>query len=322
MTSSWRSRFRRPRTLASRRNEPACRTMPPIRSGSTERRRLDAPAGGLLDLVDDAAGLLVRERLRGRQLDGDLALLGGDEPIELVRDLVDLGDPALLGQKAQEVADDVVRAVGDRFERRRLGPGVDLRVAQDRRGARARREPRRRSRRAPPGPHRRCPAPSQRRRAPAHTPGERQPSAQAVSRSSTEKSRSPIASSIRRRWSSSSSTLPVTLEVASSVRSATSPRICSIERRVSASISLRVSSTRRARSASSSSLGGRAASRRPSSPRRGSPPPRRGPGRRAPGAPRAACEPRSARGRPRRSTGGSSRAARRSASAWGRTRTA
>src|SRR5439155_900806 len=33
--SSLRSRLRRPRTLASRRSEPAWRTMPPIRSGST-----------------------------------------------------------------------------------------------------------------------------------------------------------------------------------------------------------------------------------------------------------------------------------------------
>src|SRR2546430_28240 len=35
VVSSWRSRSRRPRTLASRRNEPAWRTRPPIRSGST-----------------------------------------------------------------------------------------------------------------------------------------------------------------------------------------------------------------------------------------------------------------------------------------------
>src|SRR5581483_5091916 len=72
-------------------------------------------------------------------------------------------------------------------------------------------------------------------------------------RSRTEKSRLSIASSISRRWSAESSTLPTTRSVASIVRSATSLRICSIARAVSASICLRVSSSRRCRSASASS---------------------------------------------------------------------
>ena len=74
-----------------------------------------------------------------------------------------------------------------------------------------------------------------------------------LSASSAEKSSSPIASSISLRWSSRSSTLPVTLAVAASVSSATSERICSSARTVSASICLRVSSSRRCRSASASS---------------------------------------------------------------------
>ena len=51
------------------------------------------------------------------------------------------------------------------------------------------------------------------------------------------KSTSLSASSTRRRWSSAVSDLRVTFSVASTVRSATSRRICSSERRVSASMS-------------------------------------------------------------------------------------
>ena len=62
--------FRRPRTLASTRNEPTWRTTPPIRLGVDRARRLDLAAGRLLDLADDPARLLVGELDRGRQLDG------------------------------------------------------------------------------------------------------------------------------------------------------------------------------------------------------------------------------------------------------------
>ena len=71
---------------------------------------------------------------------------------------------------------------------------------------------------------------------PARRCGARRPSS-VRSASSTEKSRSPIASSIRRRWSSSVSDLAGHLaRWRSSVSSATSARICSSARRVSASI--------------------------------------------------------------------------------------
>ena len=72
--------------------------------------------------------------------------------------------------------------------------------------------------------------------------------------SSTEKSSPARASSISRLWSAESSTLPVTLAVAASVSSATSARIWPSAFCVSASICLRVSSSRRWRSASVSSL--------------------------------------------------------------------
>src|SRR5581483_6043790 len=95
-------------------------------------RGLDGAARGPGDLLDDVARLLVGELLRSRQLDGDLALLAGDQPFELALDLLDLGDAALLGQQLEEVADDVVDAPGDRLQRGRLGARVDLWVAQDR----------------------------------------------------------------------------------------------------------------------------------------------------------------------------------------------
>src|SRR5262249_4428875 len=63
--------------------------------------------------------------------------------------------------------------------------------------------------------------------------------------SSAEKSASPPASSISLRWSASSSDLRVTFWAASRLRSTTSARIASRARRVSASICLRVSSSRR-----------------------------------------------------------------------------
>src|SRR5262245_684721 len=57
--------------------------------------RVDPAAGGLGDQVDDLSRLLVGELLRGRQLDRQLALLGGDQPFELAVDLLHLGGPAL-----------------------------------------------------------------------------------------------------------------------------------------------------------------------------------------------------------------------------------
>ena len=83
VVSSWRRRSRRPRTLASTRIEPACRTRPPMRSGSTERvastlrpeacsiwRRIDCRSSG-------------RELDGGRQLDVEPALLAAPQALEL-----------------------------------------------------------------------------------------------------------------------------------------------------------------------------------------------------------------------------------------------
>src|SRR5438477_5565995 len=67
-----------------------------------DQRGVDAPrrphpaAGRLCDLVDDRARFVLREVIRGRQLDVELPFRGGDEPLELALHLVELADPALL----------------------------------------------------------------------------------------------------------------------------------------------------------------------------------------------------------------------------------
>ena len=85
--------------------------MPPMRSGSTRRDGLDLAAGGLLDLVDDLRRLLVGELDGGRQLELEDALLGATSRSNSRVDLLDLGDPALLGEQPEEVADELVRVV-------------------------------------------------------------------------------------------------------------------------------------------------------------------------------------------------------------------
>src|SRR6476469_1864123 len=68
--------------------------------------RLDGAARGLLDLRDDRLRLVVGQLPRGRQLDGQPALLTGHQPLELGGDLLDLPRPALLGDEAEEVRED------------------------------------------------------------------------------------------------------------------------------------------------------------------------------------------------------------------------
>src|SRR4249919_1666109 len=68
--------------------------------------RLDGPAGGRLDLLDDRARLVLGELEGGGQLDGELPFLAGGEPVELLADLLDLPAAALLDQEPQEVTDE------------------------------------------------------------------------------------------------------------------------------------------------------------------------------------------------------------------------
>ena len=324
VTSSLAEALQAAAHAASTRSEPAWRTMPPIRSGSTERVASTVAAGGLLDLLDDRLRLVVgRARSAVVSSTVSLALLAAPRAARTrARSRRARASAALLGQDAAgSCGRAVVRAVAVVRALPTLARGSSCGLRRTARSSGTARAARR-SRRAPPGPGERpasfAASNSARRRCGVTTAiGRRSAPAR---RSRGRRSRS----SISRRWSSSSSTLPVTLrrgDRASS--SATSARICSSARRVSASIwrlrlleaplAVRLDLLAHALALRVGDLAGLGEDLAP---------PRRAPGRSGRGAPRAACAPRRGRGRPRRSTGGSGRAARRSPSAPGRRRTA
>src|SRR5437870_6159070 len=93
---------------------------------------LDLAAGGLLDLLQDAARFVVGQVVGGGQLDVEPALLGCQQPVEFARDLLDLADAALFRGQAQEVSDELIgfaEQVGDDPSLRLL---IELGIAQDR----------------------------------------------------------------------------------------------------------------------------------------------------------------------------------------------
>src|SRR5581483_9167004 len=212
-------------------------------------RRFNLSSRCLLDLLDDRARLLVAQLARSRQLDAEAALLARHQSFELVRDVLDLADPPLVVHDEQEVAEERLLVADEVLDDARLRGGLELRVAQDR--AQLGRLRDRRCEVAERLAHLREPAVFLRRRE-QRLGVDAMCDRYAVS-SRREKSSEPIASSIRRRSCSESSLRPTTTAVASSVRSATSLRICSSARCVSAAISRRVSSSRRWRSLSVSS---------------------------------------------------------------------
>src|SRR5262249_38743008 len=173
----------------------------------------------------------------------------GDHAVDLAGNLLELPGAALADEHEQEVPEQLLPALEQVLERGALAARVELRVAQEL--AELRDRLLRLDELLELLAHRLQPVLVARR-------VEQGARVDAVHdahsfRSSTEKSRSPIASSIRRRWSASSSDLRVTFSAAIRLRSATSSRICSSARRVSASLCLRVSSSRRCRSTSVSS---------------------------------------------------------------------
>src|SRR5438105_137099 len=95
-------------------------------------RRLDLAAGSLLDLVDDAARLLVGEFDGGGQLDVENAFCLSDEPVELARDLLDLAGAIFLGKQEEEVADELFVPAEQLLERCRLGALIELGVTEER----------------------------------------------------------------------------------------------------------------------------------------------------------------------------------------------
>src|SRR5437588_1345693 len=214
-------------------------------------RRLDLAARCLFDLLQQVARLGIRELTRGRQLDVEAPFLDREEAVELARDLLDLTTAPFLRDETQEIAHELVRAAEQLVEHRHLRARLELRVAQH--GAQLGHVADGRGEVGELLADLLQAAVLLRRLEQCERVRSVDGGYLGVS-SSAEKSRSLIASSIRRRWSASSSTLPVTLAVATSVSSATSVRICSSARCVSASIWRFVSSSRRWRSASVSSF--------------------------------------------------------------------
>jgi hypothetical protein len=100
--------------------------------GIDASRRLHLASCSLLDLRDDRLRLVVGERARSGELDGEPALLARHQPLELACDLVELAGAALLGDDEQEVLEERLLVAGDVGEDLRLRGRVELRVAQDR----------------------------------------------------------------------------------------------------------------------------------------------------------------------------------------------
>src|SRR6476659_3929755 len=94
-------------------------------------RRLYLAARRVLDLFQDRLRLDVRQLARRRQLDGEAPLLARHQPLELLRDLLELARAPLLRHDLEEVREQrlfVARKVG---QDRALGARLELRVAQD-----------------------------------------------------------------------------------------------------------------------------------------------------------------------------------------------
>src|SRR4051794_6298931 len=212
--------------------------------------RLDLAAGSGFDLVEDALEVVVGERVRGRQLDVEDALLLRDERVELVGDLAELCGPALLREQAHEVDDELVGSLRDVREDVGLEARVGLGVLEQ--------QPQLVDRRH--GVAQLCQLRVDGVEVPLVLRGlEERTRVDAVRGgydrlpSSWEKSISPSASSISRFWSASFSDLRVIFSAASRLSCPTSSRIWPSACTVAWSICRRVSSRRRWRASPVSS---------------------------------------------------------------------
>src|SRR6266511_3134382 len=205
-----------------------------VRAARARSRRVDRTAGRLLDLGDDPLRLVLGQLERGRQLDGQPPLLLGHQPFELALDLAQLPAAVLLDGEQQEVAQQLVRPAEDVLEHLHFRARVELRVAEHR--VELGHVVERRDEVAELLAHGREATVLLRGLEEGARVGAVGDAHAGVFSSSALKSSDSIASSISRRWSAASSTLPVTFETARTVSSATSCRITVSERAVSASI--------------------------------------------------------------------------------------
>src|SRR5947209_12376983 len=94
-------------------------------------RRFNRASRRLFDLRDDRLCFVIRQLARRCELDAEAALLAGHQPLELVRDLVQLPCSPLLGEEEQEVLEQGLVIAGEVLEDPRLRRRLDLRVTQD-----------------------------------------------------------------------------------------------------------------------------------------------------------------------------------------------
>ena len=225
-------------------------------SGSTVRVASTVRPEACSICRDDRAASSSDELVRGRQLDRRARPCArSTSASNSSRDLAKLARAALLRDEADEVADELVGALGDLAEHVGLRRRVELRVGEER--ARARAIASTASANSREVARDRVDAvlrPARPRRARARTCAARRPR-RSCSSSRAPRSRAPR-SPRRSGGAGRRRRAPCRRRaaVASSVRSATSARIWSSARVVSASICLRVSSSRRCRSASASSF--------------------------------------------------------------------
>ena len=278
--------------------------MPPIRSGSTVRvaSTLRPDARSIWSTIWRASSSESSIAVVSSTL--ELALLARDEPLELARDLARPRRPRPFSTRSSRKlrtswsAPPATASSAAAFAR-----AVELRVAQDSAQLGHLVDRLRRSRRGRRGPPRRGRPPSRPRTAPARRCGGRRSRHYALpARARRSRGRrSPPRSAGGGRRGRAPCRSPST--VAISVRSATSARICSSARCVSASIwRLRLLEAPLTVGLGLLADALAAASRRPcGASARISSASAAAPGRRACGAPRAGCGPPRGRGRPRRS---------------------
>src|ERR1700704_218340 len=93
--------------------------------------RFNRASRRLLDLRDDRLRFVISQLPRGSELDGEAALLARHQPLELMRDVLQLARTALLRDEQQEVLEQWLVVARDIREDGRLRRRLELRVTQD-----------------------------------------------------------------------------------------------------------------------------------------------------------------------------------------------
>src|SRR5260370_15533548 len=87
-------------------------------------RRFNLASRRLLDLRDDCLCFVIRQLPGRRELDGEAALLARHQPLELLRDLLQLARAALLHDEQEEILEQRLLVAGDVGKDVRLRRGL------------------------------------------------------------------------------------------------------------------------------------------------------------------------------------------------------